>query len=89
MAVVTRAAILLALIEAAMLVALARYWRDHRSLHFETADDLISWLRDGELLPPEIGTSDPHLEGLATPRLPPWMRPPTTISDDWRDFGIT
>ena len=81
----TRAAILLALIAAA--AYLAWYLWDHRWLHFETADDLISWLRDGEPLSLETVTSDPHLEGLVTPRLLPWMRSPTTIPSR-RHFGL-
>ena len=68
----TRAAILLALVEAAMLAVLAHYWWDHRSLHFETADDLLYWLREGVPLPPETGTYDPYLE-VAYPTAP-WNR---------------
>jgi len=81
----TRAAILLALIAAAAYLAWYRW--DHRWLHFADADECIAWLRDDEPLPPEIGTSDLHLEGLATPRLPPWMRSPTTIPSR-RHFGL-
>ena len=83
-----RAAILLALIVAAMLMVMAR----RRVSPLGTSYGHLPIPPSPPPNPAPIGTEygpihDPYLESLATPRLTPWVQPPTTTPPR-RHFGI-